>query len=792
MSLFEFTFGLSAVILGLALAHMASTVSRLALAGGRVRWAPEPLLLAAIIVLVIITVWLDQWWARDRTSTTIGLMLIQVGKLMLPFMAATFVLPDPVPDEGPIDLYAHYDRTRALTYGTLIVGMLAFWGAELLTWANTANPRLPMTPWTVVQSSPWAFCLFYALLSSCAGAGSASSCWGRGWSITAGEPCRCGWRRREAKEEGVGLRFRERSSAYLQPSGMSSTRVTTGPTVSLCMATLEPCVAFCPVTPIPQMETAVSIMRLHSTLLPLVIAVIVLMAGPARAQTLEADPAQVALWQEAARAYDTGDAEAAEPLFRRFVEAARAEPNPVDVMNGLARLGLILSALERYEEAEATLTETATLMQADLATNRADIATILNELGSVHQARGAFQPAETAFREALRIRRTYLGFEEPETLASLNNLAVLLIKTGAYAEAERLAREATDGYTARPGPRSAEVAQTLNTLGSALLRSGRYPEAETTLREALSIQIETLGPDALMTSYTRNNLALLLDLEGRKAEAEAEQRLAAAGFERTLGSDHPATLTARSNLAALLVEREAPQAAAMAVALLADRTRVLGPDHPDTAVSQAQVAVILEREGHYDGAETYMLSSIRSQIATHGNRSPIVAEGLHMLVGLLLGQRKYDEAESFARTGLQIRTAALGPQHADTAASALQLGQVLEGRRVYGEARAFYASALTTYLAAWCEPDGQRAGWGSAACPGHPDMTQAAVNVARMDLNHVARPAAATRRAALASDMTVGRTRARYARDPEGRAEFDRFRMTHAGFVTAAWTTSHP
>ena len=35
MSVFEFTFGLSAVILGLALAHMASTVSKLVMAGRR-------------------------------------------------------------------------------------------------------------------------------------------------------------------------------------------------------------------------------------------------------------------------------------------------------------------------------------------------------------------------------------------------------------------------------------------------------------------------------------------------------------------------------------------------------------------------------------------------------------------------------------------------------------------------------------------------------------------------------------------------------------------------------------
>lgn len=165
MSLFEFTFGLSAVILGLALAHMASTVSKLAMAGRRVRWAAEPLLLTAIIALVIVSVWLNQWDLRDQTETTYGDMLLQVGKLLLPFMAATFVLPDPIPDEGPVDLYAHYDRTRALTFGALILGLLAFWLAYALAWANGGlDGAGPMTAWAVVKSLPWEFSLGYAAL----------------------------------------------------------------------------------------------------------------------------------------------------------------------------------------------------------------------------------------------------------------------------------------------------------------------------------------------------------------------------------------------------------------------------------------------------------------------------------------------------------------------------------------------------------------------------------------------------------------------------------------------------
>lgn len=164
MSLFEFTFGLSAVILGLALTHMASCVHRLAIAGQRVRWAPEPVLLAAIIFLVIVSVWFFQWNDRDRETTTIGLMLLQVVKLLLPFMAAAFVLPE-VSDEGSMDLYAHYDRTRVFTFGALIAGLLLFWFVDTVRWAMGDYPQsAPITLWGVLRNVPWLFIGGYTLL----------------------------------------------------------------------------------------------------------------------------------------------------------------------------------------------------------------------------------------------------------------------------------------------------------------------------------------------------------------------------------------------------------------------------------------------------------------------------------------------------------------------------------------------------------------------------------------------------------------------------------------------------
>ncbi|MEO7815470.1 MAG: hypothetical protein ABIR87_08490 [Sphingomicrobium sp.] len=65
MTLFELTFGLTAIILGLALTAIAASLHRLTLAGRKVRWAPEPLLLASLVTTIIFAVWLGNWYLRD-------------------------------------------------------------------------------------------------------------------------------------------------------------------------------------------------------------------------------------------------------------------------------------------------------------------------------------------------------------------------------------------------------------------------------------------------------------------------------------------------------------------------------------------------------------------------------------------------------------------------------------------------------------------------------------------------------------------------------------------------------
>ena len=134
MTIFELFFGLTSVVLGLALAHIASSLQKIANAGRRVTWAPEPVLATMIILTVIVSVWISQWGERDGTSITMGQAFLQVAKMMAIYFAAASVLPDLEPGEAKVDLYRYYDDTRRLTFGSLVVGLLLF---RLYAWSNS-------------------------------------------------------------------------------------------------------------------------------------------------------------------------------------------------------------------------------------------------------------------------------------------------------------------------------------------------------------------------------------------------------------------------------------------------------------------------------------------------------------------------------------------------------------------------------------------------------------------------------------------------------------------------------
>jgi len=162
MSLFDFAFGLSAVILGLGLAELASRFQQLVFAGRRVKWAPEPVLLAAIVFLVILVVWLTSWRDHEIREITVGQVALQVAAILLPYMVAAAVFPH-TPTEGPVDLHRYYDANRRVLLGALLVGQVLNWAMGL----SRAAPKITAAgdwPHPLVASFPYYSVIPYALL----------------------------------------------------------------------------------------------------------------------------------------------------------------------------------------------------------------------------------------------------------------------------------------------------------------------------------------------------------------------------------------------------------------------------------------------------------------------------------------------------------------------------------------------------------------------------------------------------------------------------------------------------
>ena len=112
MSLFEFTFGLQAIIFGLALTHLVVTLNRLVAARERVIWAARPLLGAGAVLVTLLLAWSQAWAQREVAVTTIGEMALSTLINLSLFAAAYAALPEEAPEGRTTDLGAHYERMR--------------------------------------------------------------------------------------------------------------------------------------------------------------------------------------------------------------------------------------------------------------------------------------------------------------------------------------------------------------------------------------------------------------------------------------------------------------------------------------------------------------------------------------------------------------------------------------------------------------------------------------------------------------------------------------------------------
>lgn len=104
---FEFSLGLFSVLIGLAVADVATSFHRLVRHHPRVRWDPLALLAALFALVITVGMWFDLWGIRNATSVRhFFFYLVLVGAFFILFLIAATSLPDEV--SGTADLRAYY------------------------------------------------------------------------------------------------------------------------------------------------------------------------------------------------------------------------------------------------------------------------------------------------------------------------------------------------------------------------------------------------------------------------------------------------------------------------------------------------------------------------------------------------------------------------------------------------------------------------------------------------------------------------------------------------------------
>jgi hypothetical protein len=111
MSVAEYLSVFLAIIVGLAVADLATSFHKLLRARERVEWDWLSLALAFVMLLEILVFWWGSFgWYRETEDMSIGQFLPDLVLFLLLFLAVAAVLPDEVPDSG-LSLRRHYLST---------------------------------------------------------------------------------------------------------------------------------------------------------------------------------------------------------------------------------------------------------------------------------------------------------------------------------------------------------------------------------------------------------------------------------------------------------------------------------------------------------------------------------------------------------------------------------------------------------------------------------------------------------------------------------------------------------
>jgi hypothetical protein len=146
-----------AILVGLALAHVAHSLHRLLRARRRVRWN----LLAPMAALLVTVSIVNAWWTTNLVfshALTFAAFLPNLAALVLLFLLASAALPDQVPDHG-LDLHVYYMDNRRYFWGLFALWLVALVANEAMISHAGGQSAL------AILRNTWANLVFAALFA---------------------------------------------------------------------------------------------------------------------------------------------------------------------------------------------------------------------------------------------------------------------------------------------------------------------------------------------------------------------------------------------------------------------------------------------------------------------------------------------------------------------------------------------------------------------------------------------------------------------------------------------------
>ena len=153
MSGFEFAFTLFGLLLGLALTEGLSGLARAIKARHRVRIGWATTLLGLFVACDVVSFWMYGWAMRDQLKVGWPLMFGGFVVTGIYYVCASLVFPE----EAETDFDAHFDRTRPLVLGGILVCNVALLALTtgLIGLANSDSLRAFIVSWSFFPFALW-------------------------------------------------------------------------------------------------------------------------------------------------------------------------------------------------------------------------------------------------------------------------------------------------------------------------------------------------------------------------------------------------------------------------------------------------------------------------------------------------------------------------------------------------------------------------------------------------------------------------------------------------------------